>query len=239
MKTSAKILLITLVSYLVLMVVLVFAAKKFIDRHLEKASGSITTKEYFPSEFERISITGGFDVVLEQGSKYSVSVTVDETFQKHIKVWVKENTLNITGANMMQAFHAKVRIVAPSIHAVNLTAGASLVSENDIRSDNFSLNLSLGSSAEINGIFDSLSCEAIGGSQVMFNGSAAKSVFHLSAGATVKAREFYVDTCIVSAYSGSEILITVNKYLDAEASSGSVIQYLGTPEIGKHSTVSG
>lgn len=221
------------------MAAMVFVAKNYIDKNVERASGKITTLTYQPGDFDKIKIAGGFDVTMVYGELTSVDITVDEAFQKHIKVNATNNTLQISSANLIQNFNTKILITANHINEINLSAGVTLIGKDSLKSDNFTLKTSAGSSANITGTFGKFFCTASAGSQVTLHGTSQHSQLSASAGSMVAATSFSTDTCNANTSSGSEINISVISFLDAEASSGSSIQYSGSPVIGKQSTSSG
>jgi hypothetical protein len=239
MKTSAKILLITLGAALILIVAVVFWVKNQIDKHTVKASGNVITQIYTPDQFDMIHVSGGFIVNMKIGDKNEVKVTVDENFQKLINVEVKNGILNIESKNVFQSFGAKIQMTCISVSELKLTGGVRFECEDMIDVPDFSVLSTAGTSVKLNGSFDRFKGTLAAGSEMNMTGSAKRADINLAAGSVFDSEQFSTDSCFISAAAGSTADILVNQYLEAEATAGCRIVYEGSPFVAKQNTSSG
>lgn len=239
MKTSAKILLITLGAALILMVAAVFWVKKQFDRHTVKASGNEMTQTYTPGQFDKIHISGGFIVKMQTGDTNEIKVTVDENFQKLINVEVKDKILHIESKNVFQSFGAKIHMTCMTVSELKLTGGVRFECENKIEVPIFSVHSSAGTIVKLNGSFDTFKGTLAAGSEMTLSGAAGRAELNLAAGSRLDGETFAMDSCFINAAAGSTADVLVNQYLEAEATAGSRIVYEGSPFVAKQNTSSG
>ncbi len=239
MKTSAKILLITLGFSLLLILGIIIWAKTYFNSNIERGSGNIVTKTYFPESFHKIKITGGFNVQLNHGEQPKVDVTLDDNFQKYIRVNVIDSLLVISGVNIFRPQGTNISITHTGINELQLQAAVKLESSDTLECEQFTLKTNSGTSTRLLGNFRNFTCTMSAGTKVTLLGTSTHADFRLSAGTELFASEFLTDTCIISASAGSSAGIHVLEYLEAEADAGSSIVYHGSPTIGKQNTSSG
>ena len=75
---------------------------------------------------------------------------------------------------------------------------------------------------------DELKIQASGGSDVSISGKAARLTIDASGGSDFKGYDLVSDICNVEASGGSNVHVTVNKELSANASGGSDVFYKGS-----------
>jgi hypothetical protein len=93
----------------------------------------------------------------------------------------------------------------------------------------YKFDLRLSSGADFNGEIKatSLTIDQSSGSQANLSGSAGELNIGLSSGASFDGFSFTTDNCTANVSSGAEIKVTINKALEASASSGGSIRYKG------------
>ena len=239
MKTSAKILLSTFIITLLLILGSLFLIKNYISKNSEKASGIIKTRIIEVPAFENIMISGEFDVKLTQSDKPSINVTVDEVFQKHIKVGVTNNTLNISSINFVQTFGARIEIFYTSLKNIQLMANAKLTHADTLNADYLKIQATAASTVTLSGNFNHLICSATAGSKIVLAGYAEIAEFTIEAGSKLHALELEIQQCDIKTSSGSTAEVHVSNTLDASADSGSSIIYKGSPQMNSQNTSSG
>jgi len=239
MKTSAKILIITFAVTLVLSLIAIIRVKQHIDANTIHASGTDSTIVYHDHLFDRMVVSGNFDVTLSQGEKEHIEITADKNFVHLIGVTVENGMLSISCPNPFHTFSADISISYRELSELHLSAGTQLVCRDYIEAPSFKMSSTSGTSSTIHGRFDTLYCTLSAGTMMNLKGSAAHAEFNLSAGTRLEAYEFLTDSCTIKAHAGSSAEISVSSFLDAEAGSGSSITYQGKPETVKQNTSSG
>lgn len=122
---------------------------------------------------------------------------------------------------------AKVIVYYTELDDISVSAGATLKSDDPIRTDDMDIDVSSGSSADIEVIAETIDADASSGATLKLEGSATKAAFDAISGATINAKLMICDYVNADVSSGASISVHANKKLNADASSGGSIRYTG------------
>jgi hypothetical protein len=177
-------------------------------------SGKLITEEKDFSNFGAVNAEKGFNVEITQSTSYSIRITADENVINKIQVTKTGNTLNIgLKPGDYISLTLKAKITMPDLDELELSGGSHGKVEGFYNLDTIFLDLSGGSSVEMEGSAEDLILDASSGS-------------HLSLG------DFSVDIAEIELSGGSSGVINVSATLDADLSGGSHLEYFGDPELG-------
>ena len=184
--------------------------------------------------FAAISVSSGIDLYLSQANEESVAVSASD--QKHLdrlKTEVVNGVLKIYYDNKGVSWKSdnrklKAYVSFKTLEKLNASAGSEVNVKGSINADKLDLDVSSGS--EFNGSINAkeLTADVSSGASINMSGKADKLKVEVSSGADFKGYDFVVDYCDASASSGAAVHITINKELNAKASSGADIRYKGT-----------
>jgi hypothetical protein len=203
-------------------------------------------KRSLSGSFTGISVASGIQLFITQGNEESIAVSASE--QKHLDRLITEvvnGTLKIYYDNKGVSWkysgkpNLKAYVSFKTLEKLNVSSGADAVVSGSIKADKLDLNVSSG--AVFTGAINAkeLVTEVNSGAMMKVSGSADKFTITASSGADFKGYDFAVDFCDASASSGGAVHITINKELNAKASSGGDIHYKGTGLIRDIKTSSG
>lgn len=182
-------------------------------------------------DFHAISVSGGFDVYLTQSNEEKIAVSAsEEKYLENIKTEVKDGVLQISWMHKLNFGKKKLRAYI-SFKNIDELAGSGACDFKIIgalKVATLNVNLS-GASDLINGSLNAgkLSFIISGASDVKINGSAERLDIDASGASSFKSFNFSTDYCNAKASGASDISITVNKELFADASGASDIDYKG------------
>ena len=128
------------------------------------------------------------------------------------------------GRNNIQA---KVIVYYTELNDISVSAGATVKSEDPIRTQDMDIDVSRGASADVEVIAQSIDVDASSGASLKLEGSAKKAEYDASSGSTINAKMMICDYVNADVSSGAKIKVHVNKKLNADASSGGSIRYTG------------
>ena len=184
--------------------------------------------------FTAISVSTGIELYITQGSQESLAVSASD--QKHLyrlKTEIVNGTLKIYYDNKGITWKSgnkklKAYVSFKTLERLNASAGSEVTVNGSINAENLDLDISSGS--EFNGMINAklLSADVSSGAGVKITGKADKLKIDVSSGAEFKGYDFAVDVCEAIASSGASLHVTINKELNAKASSGADIRYKGT-----------
>lgn len=214
---------------------LLFSSCQIKDIHLGDGidgNGNVTTQNRsVENNFSKIDVSRGLTVTIEQSNKYAVEVEADDNLQEHIIVKVENGTLIITSdENIDEAKAKNIHVKLPELSTVEATSGSSATTINFFTGNDILVKTSSGSQAELTLEFDSINCESSSGSTLNLKGKALKLQSHSSSGSTIDAKGLLVNDVIAESTSGSSTNVHPGVSLNAKASSGSSIDYSGSPK---------
>jgi hypothetical protein len=170
---------------------------------------------------------------MTQGSEESIAVSASD--QKHLDRLITEvvnGTLKIYYDNKGMSWKSdkrklKAYVSFKTLEKLNASAGSEVTVNGGINADNFSMDVSSG--AEFTGAITAkqFSVEVSSGAEVNISGKSDKLTVDVSSGAEFDGYDFTTDYCDASASSGANVHVTINKELNAKASSGADIRYKG------------
>jgi len=122
---------------------------------------------------------------------------------------------------------AKVIVYYTELDDISVSAGATVKSEEPIRAESMDVDVSSGSSADLEIIAHEIDADASSGATLKLEGSAKEGEFDASSGSTINAKNLICDYVDADVSSGATIKVHANKKLSADASSGGSIRYKG------------
>jgi hypothetical protein len=193
-----------------------------------------------------ISVSSGIKLYLTQGNEESIAVSASE--QKYLDRLITEvvnGTLKIYYDNKGISWKSngkanlKAYVSFKTLEKLNISAGSVVSVNGGIKADKLDVEVTSGS--EFTGAINAKEMVAgvNSGAVMKIAGSADKFTVGVSSGADFKGYDFAVNYCDATASSGGAMHITINKELNAKASSGGDIQFKGTGLIRDIRTSSG
>jgi len=201
---------------LLFLVLISFAQKTVYDANATKRT---------VGSFHGVDASAGIQVLISQGNEEGVAVSVsDPQYADRIRTEVKSGILHIYRDsdwrfwNQLKNFRATVYVSFKDLDKIEVSSGASV--KGDIKAGNLSTHQS-------------------SGGMVYLKGSVAKLKSDASSGGMLRAYDLSADYLVADVSSGGGVEVTVNKEVNAEASSGGYVRYKGQALIRDISTSSG
>lgn len=195
-----------------------------------KGSGKMAAEDRRIGEFNRVKLSGGYDVVLTQGSTPSLRIEAEDNILKKIRSEIKDGELEIS----MDGHFCKVKAVTVYLTAVTLKAiessGAVEVrATNKITADDLSLHISgageVNMEVEANHLLTSVS----GAGELDLKGKAKSHKVKISGAGDMDAVDLIVGKYDINLSGASDCRIYVEDELLVDASGASSITYKGNP----------
>jgi len=213
-------------------IVLLFSSCKYDFNIGNKGNGNITTQtRIVNSDFQKIEVSSGIEVVVEQTNAKSITVETDDNLQQFISTEIENGVLIIQsegGYNSTQT--PKVTVKIPVISGLNSSGGSKIRSANTIITSSIKVESSSGSEINIAVEADAISLESASGSSIKARGKALKLETISASGSKIDAERLMTNEVISQSSSGSTTIVSPILILKAEAKSGSSINYHGTPK---------
>jgi hypothetical protein len=233
MRTSNKILLGLFMSIVLAITVLVIYVANNITIHPTiNGSDFSASQERNVADFHQLECSSGFRVVFTQDSVQRVVVKADSSVIRFISTEVANGKLTLKSSERWRSnVPVEIQVSARNIDYINMNSGSNFSVAKPLNIKELKLDVSSGSSVELNGTFEKLSTDFSSGSMGKIEGS--DSIFSLTAssGSNVDAGNLIAKIGSVSASSGSNLSVNITDEISVDASSGSNISYKGNPSI--------
>lgn len=192
-------------------------------------------KEYSLTDFDRLEMGDAFNIDVEQGNYFEISVRGDRRNLDDLVVRKEGSTLIVRFEDNRSRRHdTYINITMPVITSANFTgASDSRISGfHDLESFDFYLSGASVSQLDINAV--TLDVVISGASYLNLRGTGENFQAELSGASVLKAFNFPVTDSDVRASGASDAHVTVSNSLKATASDASMILYRGNPTVTSH-----
>lgn len=201
-------------------------------------SGPVVPKEYNLSGFEAVEVSHAFDVVIEQGDRFQVTVKTHENLVQYLDVKVEGDTLHVgfKGLHSLNNTDGEVYVRMPRLRAVGLSGACDAELRGDWKSESFSVDLS--GASELKGQLDAgeAKLECSGASSLILTGTANKTAIDGSGASKFHLENFTTGDLHIELSGASHATVTINGRLDADLSGASSLHYGGNPTLGSTDT---
>lgn len=167
--------------------------------------------------FHGIDVSAGIEVLITPGNEEALAVSSsDKKMLERVKTVVEDGTLKIYIDNEWKFWDTpknwkvKAYVSYKQLERIKASSGASV--KGDIRAEKLTTKQSSGGYVSLKGEVDKLDVTS-------------------SSGGTFKGYDLVANYLVADASSGGGVQVTVNKEVDAEASSGGFVSYKGTAVI--------
>ncbi len=190
------------------------AADNFFSKmfgHRIKGSGDIQTETRDVSQFERIKLSGSFDVSVQIGEPQSVKVTFDDNLLDIIMTEVHGRTLRIySDESFSSRRDCRVEITVAKLEDVSLS-GSGNVEIRDLNGGDFSVSVS-------------------GSGNIRADGKVDELDISVSGSGDIDARDLQAVDAYVTVSGSGDVDVSASGELSARVSGSGDVAYYGTPE---------
>ena len=190
------------------------------------------------SGFHAIKVSDGIDLYISYGDEAAAVSASEIKYRDKIRTQVDNGILRIwyDNDNLNQIIFTNKRnlrayVSYKVLDAITASAGSDVLVDGVLKGNSLTLRISSGSDFKGNVEVNELDVDQSSGSDVRMGGKANRVSIEASSGSDFNGYSLVTDICTARCSSGSDITITVNKELNAKASSGSDINYKGSASV--------
>jgi len=186
--------------------------------------------------FDAIDVGGSVDLVIRQGSEFTVTVTAEDGELEDLITEVDAGTLQIHhkpeqrslfGFNRVGDY--EVDVTLPRLRALDAHGGVDVRVEGAISGERLEIDASGAADLTLTVDVAELEVRTSGGSDITLVGSATHFSAQSSGGSDLMANRMTVESADIRSSGGSDVILDVSGSLVAHASGGSDIVYTGNP----------
>lgn len=198
---------------------------------IEGSGNVVTEKRTIKESFEKVTVSTGINLLVEQGTPNAVEVETDDNLLQYVITKVENGTLIVKmEGNINTLSSIDVRIRMNTISGLESTSGSRINTKNTLRGTSLAIKSSSGSEINAKLEYESISCESSSGSNITVAGKTLKLTTASSSGSEIDANELAANDVYSQSTSGSTTRVKPILKLDAKASSGSTIEYVQAPK---------
>lgn len=201
-----------------------------------KGNGNVTSVERSVGDYERVGVSGFFDVDLVSGNEGEITLKGESNLLEHIVTEVKNGQLNIKvekGYNLRPSnWKDGIHITVPieSIDGVALSGSGDIVGKTKIKTDNFKTSMSGSGDITLDIDANSVSSSMSGSGDIRLSGSTRSFEATISGSGDIAAFDLEADNVDATVSGSANIEVTATKMLKARVSGSGDIDYKGNPD---------
>jgi len=193
--------------------------------------GNLVSEEWDVEPFTEIVTRDGWDLILQQGTEYAMTVEAEERRIDHLIVEVRDGVLDIRSDNeIIYNGISRIYLTFRELNSVKASGGSDVSAETLIKSGDFELELSGGSDLERLGLdAERVSGKFSGGSDIRIDFESIREIdITASGGSDIELNEISGESCELELGGGSDAVLRGSiDALSVKASGGSDIEASG------------
>jgi hypothetical protein len=197
-------------------------------------------------KFTGIDLSGAVTMYLSQGNEQGVAISAGEPkYNNKIKTEVKDGILRISvDGGVWNGFNwtnkkLKAYVTITDLNRLSVSGASTVNITGPMKGTDVKMEIS--GASEVKGIinFSSLNLGVSGASVARLSGSASDASIDASGACKVNSYDLSIERCKATSSGASNIRVTVNRELNADASGGSNIYYKGAGSVKSLNTSGG
>jgi hypothetical protein len=197
-------------------------------------SGSTMTVERTVGNFNKVSVSDGINLFIEQGSSKTLTIEAEDNLISRIgtRVIFGKLTIGFTGFSFIARSTRPINVYveAEELKDIELSGEANIKCD-DLKTDALEIDITGESTADLAVQCNSLVVDATGGSVIDIEGVTDRQEIELNSWADYNAAGLNSRECFAEVNSGASADVDVSEKLIAEIHSNGVLNYTGSPDI--------
>jgi hypothetical protein len=222
-------------SITILFIALSFAIAQAQSSEKIKGNGNISTKEIATSDYDKVAVTGFFDVELVSGNEGKISIKGEENLLEHIRIDVNDNTLTIAtekGKRISPSTGKTITITVPfeSLSEVNLSGSGDISSKNTIKSAKFATTLTGSGDLHLDIEAQEVTATLTGSGDLILKGKTEAFTSTLTGSGDLNASRLQSGDVTSNVSGSGDCKVYCSDSLYARVSGSGAIYYAGDPK---------
>ena len=192
-------------------------------------NGNLAERTYDLSTFEKIAVSGNFQLVFVPSEEQTVTVETDENLFEHIDVKVEQNTLILTTSHIKKHSRLIATITAPELTEIEASGASKVEIPETLEANQLKIVVSGASTMTASLKILELVSEVSGAGRLTLNGSAEKHKSNLSGASRLNASDFKTNTSNIKASGASDAKVWATDALYSNTSGASKVSYDKAP----------
>lgn len=197
-------------------------------------NGNVIKEERDVSSFNRIDISGGFEVFINQGNEEKLEVEIDENLLELIETSTKDNTLIVkTKKSIGESKSQKLFITVVNIEDIDVSGAIELKNKGTLETENLEIEVSGAADINLKVDVENLDMDMSGASETTLSGKASNFEIDLSGAGELEADKLKSRNVIIDISGAGSAVVNAKKTLNVKVSGAGSVKYKGNPKITK------
>lgn len=197
-------------------------------------NGNVTKEQRSVSSFNKIDISGGYEVLINQGSEERLELEVDENLLEYIETETKNNTLFISSKKPIgSASSLKLYITVVNVEDIDVSGAIELKNKGTYEAANLEIDISGAADIDLDVDVENLNMEMSGASETTLSGSARNFEIEISGAGELQAKKLKTRNATIDISGAGSAIVNAKKTLNVSVSGAGSIKYKGDPKIKK------
>jgi len=200
-----------------------------------RGNGKIVTRERTIDSFDKLYVTGSFEVELLPGNPGKLQVTTDENLLQVIETYVKGGKLYIkinSKFNLRRYTKLHISLPTQALEKISVTGSATIFAKNTLDWQFVKLSILGGGNMDFSINSTKISVSVTGSGSVTLEGKTKNSYYKVTGSGSVIAKNITSQYAKASVTGSGEITLQApTDKIDASVTGSGTIYYYGEPEI--------
>jgi len=197
-------------------------------------NGDIKNETRAVSPFNKIDISGGFEILLNQGNKEKLEIEADENLIEFIETKVKGNTLYIsTKKPIGNAESLRIYITVVNVYDIDASGAIELTNKGIYQTENLEIDVSGAADIDLDLEVENLIMDMSGASETTLSGSANNFEIEISGAGDLQAKKLKTRNTTIDISGAGSAVVFAKKTLKVEVSGAGSVKYKGNPKVEK------
>lgn len=199
-----------------------------------KGSGNVINASRTVSSFEKVSVSGSFDVYLVKGKEGKIDIKIEDNLLDYLVTEVDDGKLKIKwkkGTSINTRKGVVLTVYFEDINAIGLSGSGDIVAKDIIKSDNFKVAVSGSGDIEFEIEANTLGASVSGSGDLDLKGKVNEFTAAVAGSGDISAYNLSSDKADLKVSGSGSMTLTVNKELKAKVAGSGDIRYKGSPRI--------
>ena len=204
-------------------------------------SGDVITEERSVSNFNKLKVSSGIDVIIKYGNSESLEIKADDNLIEHIITEVEDGTLKIyTNKNLRKARSMTAYLEYKKLNSIRISSAGDVSCTNKMVTDKLKIYISSAGNLDLEVEAEEIICDISSSGDAQLSGTADLLEVDLSSAGDLHAFELIAKKCNVSCSSAGDARVYATEELDLRCSSAGNIYYKGEAKlVSSHSSSAG
>lgn len=231
MKTSVKLLIVTISLEFILSLIAIIVLSNEIKSNLVVGSGKMIKTKQVLKSFKMLQLSGNVTVHWKKSDSTYVDLQTDSLFTKEITMMVENEILKVSAPKIFRKKKMVFVLYSPDIMEIHLNEGAVLLADDTLKGNLLKMNINKGADAKIKFNGRSGEFNVNDGSELNVVGISQYVLVKAYKGSDVKVDHLEVQNGKIVATDGSSVSLMVKDTLVVKARNGSNVNIYGNPKI--------